>query len=76
MMRRNAPDKRFLIGLLCSVGAGGFIFARGFKPAKTANARQEDKKVIPDKNGMLMNSELLGPKDLKRRSSVNLLGKR
>ena len=77
-MKRNSPDKRFLLGLIASVHASCFIFDKGFKPANTRNAKPEVKMNIPDQNGLLANSQLLDPKDLKKRNSVSnsLLSKR
>ena len=47
-MKRNSPDKRFLVGLIASVHANCFIFEKGFKPANTRNAKPEVKMNIPD----------------------------
>ena len=64
--------------MIASVHANCFIFERGFKPAKTRNAKPEVKINIPDQGGLLANSQLLDPKDLKKRNSVSnsLLSKR
>ena len=47
-MRRNSPDKRFLLGLISHVAPGSHIFERGFKPANTRNAKPEVRQNIPD----------------------------
>ena len=76
-MRRNAPDVPFLLGLISCTVPGSHIFEKGFRPvANTRNAKPEPVAIIPDQSGLLRNSQLLGPKDLKKRSSVNLLTKR
>ena len=72
-MRRNAPDKQFLLHLLMCINPGSHIFEPGFKPANTKNARPEPKKVIPDKDGLFRNSALLDEKHLGKRRSVNLV---
>ena len=72
-MRRNSPDKQFLLHLLMCVAPGSHIFEPGFRPANTRNAKPEPKKVIPDKEGLFRNSALLDTKLLSKRRSVNLV---
>jgi deoxyadenosine/deoxycytidine kinase len=72
-MRRNSPDKQFLLHLLMCIAPGSHIFEPGFRPANTRNAKPEPKKVIPDKEGLFRNSALLDTKLLSKRRSVNLV---
>ena len=55
-MRRNAPDKPFLLGLISCTVPGSYIFEKGFRPANTRNAKPEPIAIIPDQNGFLRNS--------------------
>jgi hypothetical protein len=72
-MRRNSPDKQFLMHLLMCIAPGSHIFEPGFRPANTRNAKPEPKKLIPDKEGLFRNSVLLDQKLLGKRRSVNLV---
>ena len=75
-MRRNAPDKQFLLHLIMCINPGSHIFEPGFKPANTKNAKPEPAKVIPDREGIFRNSALLDASKLSKRRSINMIPKK
>ena len=75
-MRRNAPDKQFLLQLIMCINPGSHIFEPGFKPASTKNAKPEPMKIIPDQEGIFRNSALLDASKLGKRRSINLIPKK
>jgi hypothetical protein len=75
-MRRNAPDKQFLLHLIMCINPGSHIFEPGFKPANTKNAKPEPAKVIPDREGILRNSAFLDTSRLGKRRSINMIPKK
>ena len=73
-MRRNAPDKQWLMGLLATVCAEHEVCQKGYRPQK--QDLQREQQMIADPSGFFDNLEPLSVADLRRKGSVSFLTKR
>ena len=75
-MRRNTPDKQWMLGLLATLHPGHDVFQKGYRPPARHQANQPQQQKIPNRQGFFDNLEMLSAKELRKKSSINFLSKR
>ena len=75
-MRRNTPDKQWMLALLSTLHPAHEVFQKGYRPPARHQANQPQQQLIPIRNGFFDNLEVLSAKELRKKGSINFLSKR